>query len=1150
MAVVFGRTSAGTTADFSANGHTAVWPFTAGSSGTVRSIRAQTKAGLGNSATVCRLGIYADNGSGLPGALLGVADAIGNYNGAGVHGANLATPINVTAGTQYWIGWYANEQRDFEGSSGGAYRETQAATNFPDPFGATNPSSVDAIVWADDAEFFPEVQYITGALGGTTTTTSFTITIPTVQVGDLLVLEFAHRGTGNGSVSDNDTGGEAWTRKGGVVSGSVFSVQQYYKRATSATSGKIITGSSLTNSCAAVLTVYRYATPTGDPFEVWTSEQNASGDEAHAEITTLTDNAMVCLVVGNAPDLAISTQSTTSPGALTEKQERLSTGGSDSSISHASALKATAGATGSLTWAQTNSDSLSLAYAIVPQVPAGTEYTDSGTAVLKLTPSATEGRESSDAATALLKLTPSGTEAFLEIFEFTEARFPAESCEIGPWKAPNGSFYTILRSPSSRNHFQIFKASDPTSAWSRAGTLLASTRIIDESCGLSARLVGNIIHIAYAGLSGGVGYSAFDTSSDTWSVSDESASTGNGNLNFAPVGIGVRSDGDIIVLFTYDEGAGNTTVRYSRREGGTWTRNVTVATGGFYYSGPVIHGASDRMHFVYLDVGTQLFVRTLSSANALATQQSVSVDVLDNLVGPGLSYDGDSKIRVLFNSATNELMIGEWADADNPSPTEAIVTGTSVTNDDGPYAGIGASGQNVHVIFADDATKDIWHDVNTGSGWGTDVEIQDAVTASKMSASVLQRATTVLGYVWANNLVPQYNELTLPGVFTDADTAVLRLTPITADIAQFADTDTAKLTFTPNATELREQFDAATVPLALIASGTDQLSRQYTDADTLALALTPSATELREQFDAATAFLDLQPSGVDVAEFADSAIATLLYTPSGIELREIADAATIPLLLLPSSADIADYNDADTTRLTLTPSGTETMSGEATDAGTLDLLLGPSSSDIAAYLDSVTVPLALSPSAVDIAEFIDTALASLLLTPSASELLETIDAAQPVVVLTPNAADVAVFVDSAIVPLLFSPSSVEEYTRFDTGTVPLLLTPSAVAVAEYVDVLTALLKLTPSQVLEGDAGTLDFKLTPITVVEIRFLFDTLLAATVYQHWSMTVEQKWSATVTSKWFGIMLNRLWAGTLIGSKWTASVKQRWSTVYKGRG
>lgn len=215
------------------------------------------------------------------------------------------------------------------------------------------------------------ITYVDDGLGGTTTTTSFTIVVPAAAaLGDLMVLEFCHRGTGDGTVSDNSGDGVSWTRKGEALFASgTFTVQHYYKRVTAAMvgGGDTITVTGLTNACAGIVNLYRGALASGDPFEAWTAEANASGDESHAAITTLTDGSWVVLTVGNSPDLAVSTQSTTSPGALTERAEVLSTGGTDASIAHASAEKASAGSTGALTWAQTNAASGTLAYAIEPE---------------------------------------------------------------------------------------------------------------------------------------------------------------------------------------------------------------------------------------------------------------------------------------------------------------------------------------------------------------------------------------------------------------------------------------------------------------------------------------------------------------------------------------------------------------------------------------------------------------------------------------------------------------------------------------------------------------------------------------------------------------------------------------------------------------
>lgn len=216
------------------------------------------------------------------------------------------------------------------------------------------------------------ISYINNALGATTTTTTFSITLPTTEAGDILILEFAHRGTGNGTIAGTSvtTGGLTWTLKHSQLFGaSLYSGKTYWSRATGNHAGQTVTGASLINSCAAILTVYRGALASDDPLADATivGEQNASGNETQAQITIATAGAYVVLVVVNSPDYAIASQACTSPGALTERAERLSTGGTDTSVAHASEAKASAGATGAFTWAQTDSASGSWAYAIKPE---------------------------------------------------------------------------------------------------------------------------------------------------------------------------------------------------------------------------------------------------------------------------------------------------------------------------------------------------------------------------------------------------------------------------------------------------------------------------------------------------------------------------------------------------------------------------------------------------------------------------------------------------------------------------------------------------------------------------------------------------------------------------------------------------------------
>lgn len=217
------------------------------------------------------------------------------------------------------------------------------------------------------------VSFVTFALSGTTDSTTLNITLPTVQAGDVMILEYTHRATGTGTLGG--AGGSGWTNKFTRTYNTTMSAHLYYKRCDGTESGTALTVTGLTDSCAGCVTVYRGAKSVGDPIEAGTSEENASANETHAEITTLSPGTVVVLTVANTPDLSVSSQTTaTSPGALTERAARLNTTGTDTSIAHASAEKATAGATGAATWSQTNAISASFLYAIGPalQIPAGT----------------------------------------------------------------------------------------------------------------------------------------------------------------------------------------------------------------------------------------------------------------------------------------------------------------------------------------------------------------------------------------------------------------------------------------------------------------------------------------------------------------------------------------------------------------------------------------------------------------------------------------------------------------------------------------------------------------------------------------------------------------------------------------------------------
>jgi hypothetical protein len=349
-------------------------------------------------------------------------------------------------------------------------------------------------------------------------------------------------------------------------------------------------------------------------------------------------------------------------------------------------------------------------------------------------------------------------------FTFAQGRLPAESNTVGPHKAPNGNFYTVLSRNGLQTRYQMFKASDPTSTWTAVGGTLSPTvpvSNLNSSTGYATHLSGTVIHVAQAILNGQVLYSAFDTASDTWTVTNEVISAGADPQSFAGVAIAVRSDGDVIVLYGEASG-GAENVYYARRESESWTADIAVNSSGSSWAGAAILAASDRIHLVYRD-GLAIKARTLSSANALGTETTLASDSVDQLTGNGVSWSSGTKLAVIFpQDATNRLKIATWDDGATPTNiADTVISAAGVGADDGPLAALAVDGTILHTLFSDEATSDLFRDSNLGSGWGTDVEIADNVTVRKISANVYDRSGTKLAYLWDNNGTVTYSEISL-----------------------------------------------------------------------------------------------------------------------------------------------------------------------------------------------------------------------------------------------------------------------------------------------------------------------------------------------------------------------------------------------------
>ena len=131
-------------------------------------------------------------------------------------------------------------------------------------------------------------------------TTSCTLTIPaTAAVDDIAVIAVDNRNaTTQLTVTDDDTGGNAWALISNLTIDTSRSGQLFWKRATSGTASKTVTISGASNSIAAGLSIFRGADTSATPYEAVAGESNASADETIAAISVSADS-MVLLAIFN-----------------------------------------------------------------------------------------------------------------------------------------------------------------------------------------------------------------------------------------------------------------------------------------------------------------------------------------------------------------------------------------------------------------------------------------------------------------------------------------------------------------------------------------------------------------------------------------------------------------------------------------------------------------------------------------------------------------------------------------------------------------------------------------------------------------------------------------------------------------------------------
>jgi hypothetical protein len=111
-------------------------PYTMPQDGIIRSISMYHEAGSGK----MRLGLYADDGQGLPGSQLGVTAETNVSSNGGWQTVDLIAPVFVTAGTPIWLSWvYENNPgiRYQSGAPGRAQTDEAWSDGMPAAYGSS-----------------------------------------------------------------------------------------------------------------------------------------------------------------------------------------------------------------------------------------------------------------------------------------------------------------------------------------------------------------------------------------------------------------------------------------------------------------------------------------------------------------------------------------------------------------------------------------------------------------------------------------------------------------------------------------------------------------------------------------------------------------------------------------------------------------------------------------------------------------------------------------------------------------------------------------------------------------------------------------------------------------------------------------------------
>ena len=358
------------------------------------------------------------------------------------------------------------------------------------------------------------------------------------------------------------------------------------------------------------------------------------------------------------------------------------------------------------------------------------------------------------------------------------------SASVPPPFFVGGAVYVIVSDSSSLQQCRMYRSTDPESGFTEQDSANRPTQTFGIST-MQAVLVGTTIHVLLCGRSGTtsleIRYCTFNTSTNQWAI-NEVAKSGT-SIAGGPsqgCGIGVRSDGDVLILYEGEPEAVMGTDRQrayiGRREGGSWTVDIRPDTQG-KFDGNIFPGVAimadqtnDRFQCLFT-FSSQARLSTYLNGNTFGANDvqlfSGAAATVTPSVGSMVSFtDGaNRKVRFSYTDGSSNLKTGQFNDADSPSVS--ALSGNVNDSSTVAFASLTFEGTTQHMIYRRQSNlQEVFVD-KTGAGddtWGTDVsDVNDGTTITLRSAGVYDRSGLKLGYCFeqTSGFVPRFNERSL-----------------------------------------------------------------------------------------------------------------------------------------------------------------------------------------------------------------------------------------------------------------------------------------------------------------------------------------------------------------------------------------------------